>query len=66
MKNLDFNNNMSENIISHPYMANERLQEEEKPHSKNYFWKDWFSGQNHFKKWITKTECYSKNYIKRF
>ena len=47
-------------------MANERLQEEEKPHSKNYFWKDWFSGQNHFKKWITKTECYSKNYIKRF
>ena len=39
MKKFDFDNGMSQNIFSHPnisYMANERLQEEEQLHSKNY------------------------------
>ena len=39
MKNFDFDNDTSEKIFSRPYinyMANERLQEEEKFHSKNY------------------------------
>ena len=39
VKNFDFDNDTSENIFSHPcisYMANERLQEEEQFHSKNY------------------------------
>ena len=39
VKNFDFHNNTSEKIFSHPYisyMANERLEEEEQFHSKNY------------------------------
>ena len=39
MKNFDFDNDTSENIFSHPYIiyiANKRLQGEEKFHSKNY------------------------------
>ena len=39
VRNFDFNNYTSENIFSHPYisyMANERLQEEEQFHSRNY------------------------------
>ena len=39
MKNFDFDNGTIENIISYlyiSYMANERLQEEEQFHSKNY------------------------------
>ena len=39
IRNFDFNNCTSENIFSHPYisyMANERLQEEEQFHSRNY------------------------------
>ena len=39
MKNFDFDNNTSENIFSHTYInyiVNERLQGEEKFHSKNY------------------------------
>ena len=39
VKNLDFGNDMSENIFSHSYvsyMTNERLQEEKKFDSKNY------------------------------
>ena len=42
VKNFGFDNDTSENIFSHPYisyMANERLQREEKIHSKNYFLK---------------------------
>ena len=38
-KNFDFDNNTSEIMLSHPYisyMANERLQEKEQFHSKNY------------------------------
>ena len=38
-RKYDFDNDRSENILSHPYisyMANERLQEEEQFHSKNY------------------------------
>ena len=37
--NFDFDNDTSQNIFPHPYisyMANERLQEEEQFHSKNY------------------------------
>ena len=37
-ENLDFDNDTSENIFSHPYisyMTNERLQKEEQFHSKN-------------------------------
>ena len=39
MKNIDFDNGTSKNIISHPYiyyMASERLQGEEQIHTKNY------------------------------
>ena len=39
VKNFDFDNNMSENIFSHPcisYIANKRLQGEEQFHFKNY------------------------------
>ena len=39
VKNFDFNNDMSENIFSHPYISyitNERLQGDEQFHSKNY------------------------------
>ena len=39
VKNFDFDNDMNENIFSHPqinYMANERLQGEEQFYSKNY------------------------------
>ena len=39
VRNFDFDNDTSEKIFSHPYisyMANERLQGEEKFHSKNY------------------------------
>ena len=39
VKNFDFDNNTSENIFSHTYInyiVNERLQGEEKFHSKNY------------------------------
>ena len=39
VKNFDFDNDSSENIFSHhyfSYIANERLQEEEQFHSKNY------------------------------
>ena len=39
MKNFDFDNDMSKNIISHSYvyyMASERLQKEEQVHSKYY------------------------------
>ena len=38
-RKYDFDNDRSENILSHPYisyMANERLQEEEQFHSKDY------------------------------
>ena len=38
VKNFDFDNGTSENIVSHPnisYMANEKLQREEKLHPKN-------------------------------
>ena len=40
MENFDFDNDLSENIFSHPYIcyvANERLQGEQQFHSKNYF-----------------------------
>ena len=40
VKNFDFDNDTSKNIFSHPYiyyMTSERLQEERKFHSKNYF-----------------------------
>ena len=39
VKNFDFDNDMRENIFSHPcisYMENEKLKGEEKFHSKNY------------------------------
>ena len=39
MRNFDFDNEVSENIFSHPYisyMDNERLQGEEQFHSKSY------------------------------
>ena len=39
VKNFDFDNDMNENIFSHPYInykANERLQGEEQCYSKNY------------------------------
>ena len=39
VKNFNFDNGTSKNIFPHPYiyyMANERLQEEEQFHSKNY------------------------------
>ena len=39
IKNFDFDNEMSKNIFSHPYiyyMASERLQGEEQFHTKNY------------------------------
>ena len=39
VKNFNFNNNTSENTLSHPcisYMTSERLQGEEEFHSKNY------------------------------
>ena len=39
VKNFDFDNDMSENIFSHPcisYIANKRLQGEEQFHFKNY------------------------------
>ena len=39
MKNIDFDNGTSKNIISHPYiyyMASERLQGEEQIHTNNY------------------------------
>ena len=42
IKNFDFHNDTSENVSSHPYinyMANERLQGEEKFYSKNYLLK---------------------------
>ena len=45
VKNFVFDNGTSENMSSHPYiyyMANERLQEEEQFHSKNYLWKSLF------------------------
>ena len=41
VKNFYFDNNTNENIFSHLwvyYRVSERLQEEEKLHSKNYFW----------------------------
>ena len=39
VKNVDFDNDTSKNIFSHPYiyyMASERLQGEEQFHSRNY------------------------------
>ena len=39
MKKIDFDNETSKNIFSHPhiyYMASERLQDEEQFHSKKY------------------------------
>ena len=46
VKNFDFDNDMSENIFSNPYIsyiANERLQGEEQFHSKNHFLETPFS-----------------------
>ena len=42
VKNFDFDDDTNKNIFSHPYiyyMASERLQREEKFHSKNYLLK---------------------------
>ena len=40
VKNIDFDNDTSKNIFSHPYIyyiASERLQGEQQSHCKNYF-----------------------------
>ena len=69
VRNFDFDNDTNENTFSHPYityMANERLQEEEQFHSKNYLLVASFPCQNAFKKCTTKTElCNGKSYIKK-
>ena len=65
VKNVDYDNDMNENIISHcyiSYMVNERLQGEEQFHSKNYAS---LPCQNPFEKTATKTELYNgKSYSK--
>ena len=56
-ENIDFDNNTSENIFSHTYIsyiANERLQEEEQFHSKNYLLEMSHNGKCYIKKLYTR------------
>ena len=68
VKNFDFDNGTSENILSQPYISyigNERLQGKEEFHCKNYLSKIPRSHAKLFEKYTTKTElCNGKSYIK--
>ena len=69
LKNFDFDNDTSENIFPHPYnsyIANERLQGEERFNSKNYLLEMTRSHAKTRLKCTTKYElCGGKRYIKK-